>query len=403
MEEVGARAKTEVAAYGCLLLSAFLTPFSLPSGRVALALGLVLLIVHGIRTRRAPVVPPVAWAGLVFIVIAVVVTVFGVDPALGVPKLRKLMWFVAMPVAATLLCTPSRFARFMLCFALGTTTLAVQTCIRNPIRAQAAVAAGRATDLAAAIIDQGSMTNAQRLMLGIVLCLAFGVLWRSRGRWMLAWWAVLAVQCAALIINFKRGSWLCTCLAVAGFAALRSRWRALLVLAAVIALSTLLPTVRARLAGLKDELQTDGGGRMTMWTRVAPVLVKRYPWGVGYRSLTNEMMRDIAPEVEASRDHLHSNILQVLVATGWLGLAAYLAWMVRAVRDAWVFARRSAPGEQVLATALFLMLAALLANGLVEYNLGDSELVLPYAMIMGCAAAGCRRLRVAEPTCRGSA
>jgi O-antigen ligase len=115
------------------------------------------------------------------------------------------------------------------------------------------------------------------------------------------------------------------------------------------------------------------------------------------------MMKEIAPEVEPKRDHLHSNYVQILVATGWLGLGCYLAWMIAALVDAVVFARKASGTNamsELSAVAVLLMLTGLLINGIVEYNFGDAELVLACALIIGCAAAG--RRRAFDATCVGT-
>jgi hypothetical protein len=107
-------------------------------------------------------------------------------------------------------------------------------------------------------------------------------------------------------------------------------------------------------------------------------------------------MREIAPEVERDRDHLHSNPVQVLVATGWLGLAVYLAWMTHAVVSSIRFTRLSRdgpPAERSAALILLLSLLGLLANGLVEYNLGDGEILIVYGFLLGCTSAGLARRR----------
>ena len=123
-----------------------------------------------------------------------------------------------------------------------------------------------------------------------------------------------------------------------------------------------------------------------MWTEIAPGLVRDYPFGIGYRSLSNELMRKYAKTVEPGRNHLHSNVMQVLVETGWLGLAVYLGWMV------WVMVvsiqrvlrcNRGPPEPLLFALALLAMFLALLCNGVVEYNFGDTEILIMYAFIMG--------------------
>lgn len=381
-------------AYICLLGSAFTVAFSLPAGRALLVVSLVLILVHLIKERRLPTIPPVAWFGFVFVVVAILATVFGVNPSLGVPKLDKLFWFIAIPVSATLVSSPQRLSSFLKAFAAGTGVVAVRTCVFKPISAARAARAGEAPDFMSALISGGSMTDAQRLMVGIVVTIGFLFVCRKDKKLSFPWWILLVLQCVALVLTFKRGSWICACFVAAMFVILKTNWKYLLVLAAVILVSLALPPIRSRLIDFKKEFRQEHGGRITMWTKIAPALIKKYPWGVGFRSLTNQMMREVAPEVERDRDHLHSNIAQVLVATGWFGLFVYIVWMARAVIDAVKFARRAkgvAIGEEMNAMVLLLMLMGLLVNGLVEYNFGDAELVMVYGFIMGCAAAGRRR------------
>jgi O-antigen ligase len=266
----------------------------------------------------------------------------------------------------------------------------VWTCAARPLRALAHVRAGEFPSLASAVVDAGSMTDGQRLMLGILVSVGFLFVCRSEKRSALGWALLLLLQTAALILNFKRGSWLCAAALVAVFMASETKWRYLLVLAAVAVAALAVPPVRARLVSLREEVDRPGG-RVTMWTKIAPALIRQHPWGIGWRSLTNERMRSIAPEVEADRNHLHSNPVQVLVETGWLGLAVYVLWMASAVADAAACVRRGRGrprAEAVLGRVLLLMLAGLLLNGLVEYNLADGEIVLLYSLVMGAAAAG---------------
>jgi O-antigen ligase len=151
----------------------------------------------------------------------------------------------------------------------------------------------------------------------------------------------------------------------------------------------LLPPVWGRFSTLRQEFDTSRGGRIVMWTRIAPPLVKAHPFGIGYRALTEELMLEVAAKegihVEGGRNHLHSNPVQVLVALGWLGLAVYLVWMAGGIVSATRLIRalpRGSP-ERSMALALLLMLGGLFLNGLVEYNLSDGELVIFYGVILG--------------------
>jgi O-antigen ligase len=97
---------------------------------------------------------------------------------------------------------------------------------------------------------------------------------------------------------------------------------------------------------------------------------------------------------------VHANWAQVLVETGWLGLVVYLVWMGKALADGvrWVGLTRAGPtGDRIVATAVLLILAGLFLNGLVEYNFGDTELMMVYAVVMGLAGGGMARLRAGGP------
>jgi len=385
----------EVAAFWALVASACGAAFSLPLGRALLAVSLVLLVVTLIREGRVPRLPPVAWLAAVFIVVAIVVTIHGANPELGVPKLRKLFWFVGIPVTATLVTSRERGRLLLKAYALGTGVLAVERCFLSVYQAIGLVREGMFNDFTRALIHVGSMTDGQLLMVGILITLGF-CLARKQAceRRRIGWCLLLVLLVTAQVVNFKRGSWFCTLAFVLLMVGGRAGWRYVLIPAAAAVLLGLLPPVRTRLVDLKKEFRQEGG-RLTMWTNVAPALVCRYPWGVGYRSLTNEMMRDVNSRVEPNRDHLHSNLLQVLVATGWMGLVAYVLWMVRAVYDGLVCVFHQREGGRIGHTMAFtwlLLLLALLVNGLVEYNFGDGEIVLIYALAMGrCAACAMNR------------
>jgi len=201
----------------------------------------------------------------------------------------------------------------------------------------------------------------------------------------------LALQGVGLLINFKRGSWFCAMLLVGVALLMQMRWRAWLGALVIVAGIFMLPPVQSRVGQLRREFNVDEGGRLAMWMKVAPALVREHPQGVGYGCLTNDMMRKVFPRVEPNRNHLHSNLIEVLVETGWVGLVLYLVWMFKSFRDGFVWADR-AKGISAVGWAnscvVCLFLSGLLMNGLVEYNFGITKMVFIYAIMMGLASAG---------------
>ncbi len=384
-------------SYYALLCAAFFTPFSLPAGRLFVAVALLLLLIENIKARKFPVFPPVAWMALAWIVLACIVTVNGVNPEYGVPRLQKLMWFISIPLAACLVNNAKRLQMMMRAFVAGGVILSLDVLIMNTLHAMKAVRAGDFPALTDAIINEGSMTDGAVLALTILATLAVISAQKFRQRQLLYPLLAIIIQICAMVMNFKRGSWITLLVMVAIFIAIKINWKSLLILFAAVILAVMLPPVQERLVSLKSEFNPDGGGRATMWVVIAPELIKQYPGGIGYKSLTNEMMHNIFWRVEKDRDHLHSNLLQVLVATGWIGLLLYIAWMLIAFWDGYRFtylSKDSPDGEKTYALGIILMLVALYINGLVEYNFGDAEIVLLYGLMMGIMAAGVKRSKL---------
>lgn len=384
------------AAFNCLAVSAFTMAFSLPAGRTLLAVSLLLYGIDCFKNRRLPEIRVGMWLALLFFAIAVVATMHGVDPAGTWSKLRKLPWYLGIFVYASLVTTPWRLTAIMYAVAAGTGVLALKTLIMNPITAYRA--AGEGMPFMQALTDAGSMTDAQRLMVGILITLGVLLVCRKEGRRYGLVCLLILLQGAALLLTFKRGSWICLTAVLGVLLAMKTSWRYVVGLAVAVLLIALLPPVRGRLADLGSEFDVDKGGRMTMWFKVAPALNAQRPWlGIGWRAMTSEMMVAVAANVERNRNHLHSNIAEILVETGWIGLVVYMAWMIKAMWDSAAFhigSRRKATEDAINSLALLAVLCALLMNGLVEFNFADGEIVLFYCLAIGCSLAGLDRLEV---------
>lgn len=382
------------AAFNCLAVSAFTMAFNLPVGRALLVIAFVLYGIDCYRRRQLPHMTGVMWLAAAFFLFAAVSTLHGVDPTGTWVKLRKIAWYLGILVYASLVTSPWRLNMIMNAFAAGTGVLAVWTLIVNPIKAHKAM--GEGISFIRALTDAGSMTDAQRLMAGILVTLVVILVCRNVGRRYVIWVGVLLIQCAALLLTFKRGSWISLAVVLGVLLAVKANWRYVAGLLALLFLLVLLPPVRGRLADLGGEFDVDKGGRITMWFKVAPAIHAQRPWlGIGWRAMTNQMMVDVADNVERGRNHLHSNLAEIIVETGWLGFAVYFAWMVRALWDTASFhwgVRRRTTEEALNSLALLAVLCALLLNGLVEFNFADGEIVLIYCMAMGCAVAGLERL-----------
>ena len=247
----------------------------------------------------------------------------------------------------------------------------------------------------------GSMSDGQFFMVALLqVCAAF--LWPGASGAPARLGIVLAPLLAAgLWINLKRGSWISFAASFALQAWHRSRRAVLVVGAGMAALVVLLPASRARILDLRTDLDPQRGGRFGMWTRAAPALIRDHPLGVGIGGTTEAVLRGYYPDLEPRRDHLHNNVLQVTAETGWLGGLCWCGWMLAAGRRLWrsyrTFRRAGAAREAVWALFLATAFLALMCNGLIEYNFGDSEIAVLLYLIMGSGRALDRRREGLRP------
>ncbi len=383
-----------VYAYSCLVLSAFACAFSLPLGRIFMVVAFVLLCADCVVCRKLPKLPVTVWLGFAFLLMLSISTVLAEEFVLFDSKLDKLFWFVGLPLAALLITSSWRLVGLLGGYSVGVGLLSVKTCYDSILLCvnAKALAVSEVVDYKLALRNGGSMTDGERYMLAVIVSVAMVLICRKRKCSSLFWWMLLVMQVMGLVLTLKRASLICAVLLVGLLVLLRANWKYLFLLGVVVISVAFLPPVRARLAEMKGELNAGKGGRMTMWTKIAPELIKRKPiMGMGYRMLKNEQMVAIAPEVERNRDHLHSNPIQVTVEGGVFGLVLYLLWMFSGAKDAVISVVRSRDGSSTVSIGLLasaLMFAGLFLHGIVEYNLGDGEIVLLYGMVMGCCAAG---------------
>lgn len=191
----------------------------------------------------------------------------------------------------------------------------------------------------------------------------------------------LPLLAAAMLVNLKRGPWMGLAIAIALLLS-RFRFRYVVTLVTVLILGAVSITpIRDRLSESYSNFVI-AGGRQVMW-EIGLELSAKYPLGIGYQN--GEIMRQLDPDIPANFDHFHNNFLTVLVETGWVGLAAFLWWIFSLLK--YSIAAPLTNQRGLLINALGAGLLAWQVAGLVEFNFGDSEVVLIAFMIIGVIAA----------------
>ncbi|MFO1491479.1 MAG: O-antigen ligase family protein [Kiritimatiellia bacterium] len=266
--------------------------------------------------------------------------------------------------------------------ALGLVTGSVLSALRDCVRVPWELAHG------VKLLDTGSMTTPQFYLAALLILLAV-----PAGDWRLrlrrpprAWIAALALSAFGLLIHNKRGTWLAFGLAVILLSLLRRNRRLLLAILVGGVLIASIPATRNRVMGLAGMFNPKEGDRAALWVKVAPPLLREHPWGYGYKSMRHEDLKSYFRKVQSKLDHLHNNALQISAELGWLGGGFWVAWMAAALGSGLASVRRAAAAERSLAAGVCAAFFALLANGLVEYNFGDTEILMLFAILLGMIA-----------------
>jgi len=215
-------------------------------------------------------------------------------------------------------------------------------------------------------------------------------------------WIMVALMVSAVLINLKRGPWFALLVQMIVFGGLLSRRTFIPAVILFILSCSLLQPVRERMLLLIDHFIISGG-RLAMWS-VGYDLLQRFPLGLGLDNA--QYMQVIDPTLPSSHRHMHNNLLNIVVETGWIGLTAFLWWLYalfRLTRNCWQRGRNSHSISMrnlaSLALAIGVGLLGWQVAGLVEYNFGDGEVRMIALAFMGLllALAAVPEVRTGKP------
>jgi O-antigen ligase len=195
----------------------------------------------------------------------------------------------------------------------------------------------------------------------------------TSGRYALLLTLQLPLLIAALLVNLKRGPWLGVLVgSTLFFVVFAPRVAALVLSVSTVAAIGIAP-VAERLAASYQHF-TIMGGRSTIW-RIGAELIAQFPLGIGFHN--SDTLRKFAPEIPPELRHFHNNILNITAENGWLACALFVWFICAVVRRS--FAKPLDAAYVAIGCAIISWQTA----GLVEYNVGDSEVMLLVWVLVG--------------------
>ena len=320
---------------------------------------------------------PYFWPVVVFSLIAVLSSTWGVRPEVSLSKSHRLFLLLLIFMMGSAF-HPNReggweSARLSVTlFIAGTTLRAIYDVVRVIIKVESGVG----------LYDTGNMRDPQMYMVSLCILLAT-LIGRERERKQLPVLALLGLNAAGLVLHFKRGAWFAFLLSAGMMSWLARRRKAVIVLILFAVALVFVPQVRNRLRLLSQEWSDDQGGRHVLWTKVAPAMLRQYPLGMGFRATQHEDFLPYAKYIQPKLNHLHNNVLQVTLEMGSAGLAAWLCWMGLTFYILYRASHNGSSESAQLALGILGAFCGLMFNGMVEYNFGDGEILMLLCFLMG--------------------
>ena len=220
------------------------------------------------------------------------------------------------------------------------------------------------------------MTFAGLLMQAALLTAAYLFFRNGKNKWM---WSALLLMLVALALTLTRQAWLGFGAGLLILLAFRKPiWVIALPIFATLVFWIAPSPIKERVESIANLDDTTFQERLSMW-RLGLEIYKKYPvTGCGFKCLL-KVRTDYPEHKEISRGYrtLHSNVVQLAVDTGTVGVLAWLfLWLSYFIAAGRRLTSDDDPANRWVVLASLSAVSAFLAGGLFETNFYDSEVVM---------------------------
>lgn len=363
--------------------------------QILLGLALLALLLSREKLRLPPIKLPLG----LFLLGTLIAIAFSGNLAAGWPQIKKIYVFLQLLVVFSLLRNMAMIRWLFLSWAAFGSVSAGLSFAQFARKVQQAHAAGsdvytyyvgeRVTGFMSHWYTFSAEEMFVLLLLGSFLFFAPEV---RRRMWL--WIAVALVSSLGLLLAETRGVWIATAVGALYLLWFWRRWLVMLV-PVVVAVGILFSpnVIRQRFTSILHPSTLDSNDFRKVTWRTGLRMIERHPWlGLGPEMprihFDEYVPADIPrPLPVGSYIHLHNIYLHYAAERGIPTLLVFLWLMGRILRDFWRGLRALPPGRddrRFLLQGAIAVVIAILVDGVSNMNLGDSEVLTMFLVVVAC-------------------
>lgn len=368
--------------------------FSIAVSQIFLALALAALLLSSAKMRLPPIKLPLA----LFIAGTVISLLASGHMREGTPQIRKFLIFVILLLVYSAFRSIAEIRAIVLLWAGVATLSAVRSLFQFSQKYQESQELHKnfydfyVGERITGFMSHWMTFGGEEMI--VLLLLASYLFFSNERRWKAAGWLCAAVLSVSMVLGFTRSIFLLGF--PIGLLFLFWFWHKWLVpaapVAAVLAFLIAPQVLKERVTSIMQPHGTTDSNEHRMITRRTGVaMIRAHPLlGLGPEQVKYQFDRWVPPDIpkplpEGWYGHLHNIYLQYAAERG-IPTMLFMMWLIAKVLWDFLVAVRKAPAG---AEARFVLLGAvavilaILAEGLLEYNLGDSEVLTLFLAVVG--------------------
>ena len=369
--------------------------FSIAACQILLALALVTLLFSGTKLRFPPIGLPLG----LFMLGTALSLVFSADPVSGRPQLRKFFVFVMLLVVSSAFRELADLRRLVLCWVGAGALTAARGLVQFGEKYREAIFSGQSFyeyyvgERITGFMSHWMTFSGQLVIVLLMLCAFLFFSPAARGK--LLWYGLLSAGpvAAAIVLGFTRSIWLAGGVAglyLVAFWRRRLLWAVPVLVAAGIWFAP--PAVRNRVVSMfQPQKEIDSNQHRIVCWRTGWEMIKAHPWlGLGPEQVGAQFDKYLPPDIRKPLPsgwygHLHSIYVHYAAERGVPTMLMLVWLLVKILFDFLAAVRRLPPGpgdaKFILHGAISVVLAILVA-GIFELNLGDSEVLTMFLVVV---------------------